>query len=387
MTIVFPVMPFIVKSYVGDPGQIALWAGILDAVYAACSLVAGPFLGALSDRIGRKPVLVVSLIGGALGWLVLGVGGALWVLLVGRMIAGLTAGDMSVGFAYMADITAPEDRARRYGLAGAVAGVATLIGPAIGGLLAPIDLAAPLFISAGLSALTALIAFGLLPESLPAERRTAGLEMSQLNPFRTIAGALGRPSLRPLLLAFGLMGFALAILATSVPVFALDVLGWGPTQVGLLLSAVGVTDIIIQGGLLGVLLRHLGERRVVILGLGSIGVASAALVFVGWLAPVPVLLVAATLLFAASEGGTGATLQGMLSQATGEDEQGWLAGSMSAIGSITQLVGPILAGVLYAQVSRTAPYILIVLVAVVAVALVRKPAAESVAESVTPATA
>jgi MFS transporter, DHA1 family, tetracycline resistance protein len=387
MTIVFPVMPFIVKGYVGDPGQIALWAGILDAVYAACSLVAGPFLGALSDRIGRQPVLVVSLVGGAIGWLVLGAGGALWVLLAGRIIAGLTAGDMSVGFAYMADITAPEDRARRYGLAGAVAGVATLVGPAIGGVLAPINLAAPLFIAAGLSALTALIAFFLMPESLRAERRTSGLVMSNLNPFRTIAAALNRPALRPLLVAFGLMGFALAILATTVPVFALDVLGWGPTQVGLLLSAVGVTDIIVQGGLLGLLLRRLGEGRVVILGLGLIGIASGVLVIVGWLVPIPALLVVATLLFAASEGGTGATLQGLLSQATGEDEQGWLAGSMSAIGSIAQLVGPILAGLLYAQVSRTAPYVLIVLVAVVAMVLVSRPAAELVTDGAAPATA
>lgn len=210
---------------------------------------------------------------------------------------------------------------------------------------------------------------------------------SNLNPFRTIAGALNRPALRPLLVAFGLMGFALAILATSVPVFAPDVLGWGPAQVGLLLSAVGVTDIIVQGGLLGLLLRRLGERRVVILGLGSIGIASAGLVLVGWLVPIPALLVVATLLFAASEGGTGPTLQGILSQATGQDEQGWLAGSMSAIGSITQLVGPILAGLLYAQVSRTAPYVLIMLVAVIAVVLVSRPAAELVTDGASPATA
>jgi len=247
--------------------------------------------------------------------------------------------------------------------------------PATGKLLtlAPVDLAAPLFVAAGLSAATALIALLALPESLPADRRSDRMTIGDLNPIRTVSGALSRPSLRPLLLAFGLMGFALAVLATSVPVFALDVLTWGPTQVGLLLSAVGVTDIVVQGGLLGIALRVLGERRLVMAGLAGIAVANGVLVLVGWLAPFPWLLVAATLLFAMAEGATGATLQGMLSRAAGEDEQGWLAGAMSAIGSITQLVGPLLAGVLYAQVSRTAPYALGVAVVLVALALVRRP--------------
>ncbi len=220
----------------------------------------------------------------------------------------------------------------------------------------------------------------VLPESLPAERRTDRVVLADLNPIRTVTGALARPALRPLLVVFGLMGFALAILASSVPVFALDVLAWGPIQVGLLLSAVGVMDIIVQGGLLGLALRVAGERRVVVMGLAGIGIASLVLVIVGSLAPLPWLLVIATLLFATSEGATGATLQGMLSQAASEDEQGWLAGAMSGIGSITQLVGPLLAGVLYAQVSPTAPYVVIVAVAAVALTLLRKPGDAPVAD-------
>ena len=192
MTIVLPVLPFVIRDYVPD-SSLALWVGILASVYALCAFVAAPFLGSFSDRFGRKPILVISVFGSALGFVLFGVGGALWVLLVSRIIDGLTAGDMPVMFAYVADITPPEDRARRYGLLGALSGIGFMIGPALGGLLAHINLAAPVFATAAIAVVIGLLSALALPESLPKQDRKASLDVAQLNPFKVIAGAFARP--------------------------------------------------------------------------------------------------------------------------------------------------------------------------------------------------
>lgn len=192
MGIVFPVLPFVVRPYVGSTGDLAFAVGAIDSVYAACALLAAPLLGALSDRIGRRPVLVASLVGSAVGWTVFGIGGAIWVLVLARIVDGLTAGDMSVAFAYLADITPAEDRAKRFGLAGAVSGVGFLVGPALGGMLAPISLTLPLFLAAATTAVTALLALVVLPESLSREQRAAA-RPADLNPIRPLFDALRRP--------------------------------------------------------------------------------------------------------------------------------------------------------------------------------------------------
>jgi DHA1 family tetracycline resistance protein-like MFS transporter len=371
MGLVFPVLPFVVGSHVTDPGATAFWVGILEAVYAACAFVAAPFLGALSDRIGRRPVLVVSLIGSAVGWALFGLGGALWILLLARVIDGLTAGDMSVAFAYLADITDPGDRARRFGLAGAVGGVGFLVGPAIGGLLASVSLTAPLFAAAAVTMLTAILAAIALPESLRAERRSTRLSLADVDPFRALRDAVTRPELGSLIVVFALAAVPLAVIASNVPVLAMDVLSWNTTQVGLLMSGVGIVDIVVQGGLLALLLRTMGERGVVIGGLLGQAVGCGLIVVMAAFVPSSSLLVVGTLSFAMAQGATGAVLQGLLSQAVGDEEQGWLAGSMSAIGSAVQMVGPLLAGLLYLRVAPFAPYLLAAGVLLAATILVR----------------
>jgi DHA1 family tetracycline resistance protein-like MFS transporter len=372
MALVFPVLPFLVGAHVGDAGSTAFWVGILEATYAACAFVAAPFLGALSDRIGRRPVLIVSLIGSAIGWVMFGLGGALWVLLLARVIDGLTAGDMSVAFAYLADITAPEDRARRFGLAGAIGGVGFLVGPAIGGLLASVNLAAPMLAAAAVSLLTAILAAAVLPESLGPERRTTRLSLSDINPLRAIGDAVHRPGLGSLILVFALAAVPLALFGGNVPVLTKDVLSWNTVEVGLLMSGVGIVDIIVQGGLLAVMLRIMGERGVVVGGLLGQAFGCGVIVVVAASLPISWVFVAGALLFAMAQGATGAVLQGLLSQAVGDDEQGWLAGSMSAIGSAVQTVGPLLAGLLYLRVAPFAPYLLAVAILFVAAVLVRR---------------
>jgi len=352
MALVFPVLPFLVGSHVGDAGSTAFWVGILEAAYAACAFVAAPFLGALSDRIGRRPVLIVSLIGSAIGWVLFGLGGALWVLLLARVIDGLTAGDMSVAFAYLADITAPEDRARRFGLAGAVGGVGFLVGPAIGGLLASVSLAAPMLAAAAVSILTAILTAVALPESLDPDRRVKRISLSDINPFAAIAGAVRRPGLGALILVFTLAAVPLALFGGNVPVFTMDVLSWNTVEVGLL--------------------RVMGERGVVLAGLLWQAFGCGLIVAVAAFLPASWLFVCAALVFAMAQGATGAVLQGLLSKAVGDDEQGWLAGSMSAIGSAIQTVGPLLAGLLYLKVAAFAPYLVASAVLLVAAVLGRR---------------
>jgi len=355
MGIIFPVLPFLTLRYVSG-GSLALWVGVLESVNALCSFLVAPFLGGLSDRIGRRPILILGAFGAAIGYVLFGIGGALWVLVVGRIIQGLTAGDMPALFAYVADITPAADRAKRYGFLGALSGVGFMAGPALGGLLARISLSAPIYATAVVALLVGLISLVLLPESLAPENKASKLKLAELHPLKVIRDAFTRKGLTGLLIGFTLITIPFTFYVSNVSVLALDSVGWGPTQVGLMVSGVGVVDIIVQGGLLGILLPRIGERGVVLSGIsvqaiGCLGLALCASVF-----QLPWLLVAACLLLAAGEGGMNAALNGMMSTSVGPDEQGWLAGGVSSIGSAIQMVGPLLAGWMYAVVGHAIPY-------------------------------
>ena len=354
MTIVLPVLPFVIAGYVPE-SSLALWVGVLEAVYALCAFVAAPFLGSLSDRFGRKPILVISVLGSAAGFVMFGIGGALWVLLVSRVIDGLTAGDMPVMFAYVADITPPEQRARRYGLLGALSGVGFMIGPAIGGFLATISLSAPLFATAGVALLIGVLSALVLPESLSAANRTKELKLESLHPVKVIADAFARPELRSLLVGFTLIAIPFAFFANNITVLAMDTVSWGPTEVGLFTSVIGVLDILIQGVLLGWLLKVFGERGVVIGGMVGQLIGCAGLALAAALLPLPAVLAAAGLIFAAGQGGMTAALDGLMSTSVGADEQGWLAGGLSSLNSAVQMTAPLIAGWFYG-VSHSAPY-------------------------------
>ena len=384
MTIVFPVLPFILQEYVPE-ASLALWVGVLESVYALCAFIAAPFLGSFSDRFGRKPILVISVLGSAVGYVMFGIGGALWVLLVSRIIDGLTAGDMPVMFAYLADITAPEDRAKRYGLLGALGGIGTMVGPAIGAFLATISLSAPVFATAAIAALIGLLSAAVLPESLKPENRSKELKLAELHPFKVISAAFARKELRAVLIAFTLVSIPFAFFVNNVSVLALDAIQWGPTQVGLLLSGVGVVDIIVQGALLGPLVKRFGERGVVIGGMVGQLIGCFGLALVASLLPLSWLLASAGLMFAAGQGGMQAALEGVMSSSVGADEQGWLAGGMSSLGSAVQMTAPLLAGWLYG-ISHGAPYWLSVgLVALAAITLARSTRNQSARPELAPA--
>jgi DHA1 family tetracycline resistance protein-like MFS transporter len=373
MTIVFPVMPFIVQSYLpaGSP-SLAVWVGVLEGVSALCAFLAAPFFGGLSDRVGRRPVIIIAAFGAVVGYLVFGIGGAIWVLLLGRIIQGITAGDMPALFAYAADITPPEQRAKRFGLLGALNGIGFMVGPALGGLLAGIDVRLPVFATAAVALLVALVSIFLLPESLAPANRTTKLDLGSLHPLKAITDALRRPELRGLLIALALLTIPFTFFSSNFSVLAIDAVSWSATQVGFLLAVIGVLDVVVQGGLLALLLPRIGERRSIVIGIIGQAFGLAALALVASVLAQPWILVLGVLMLGGFQGLTQAPLDGLVSSAAGDDEQGRVAGALQSITSGIQMLAPLLAGVLYTGIAHAAPYAIgLVLAIAAAVVLVR----------------
>ena len=315
-------------------------------------------------------VLVVSLLGSAVGYVLFGIAGGLGILLLSRIIDGITAGDMAVSMAYLADITPPEERAAQFGLAGAVGGAGFMIGPAVGGLLAHFGYAAPVFVAAAISVLIALISAFVLPETVTAEKRAAKLIVENPHLLKTIRDAFGHPDLRPLLFALTFAAVPFGFFALNASVLAKDAIAWGPTQIGLLVSVIGVLDIVIQGGLVRFLVPRIGEHRVALVGLVGQAVGCALLALVGSFLPLPLVFVVGVLLFGAAEGGTNAAVQGLISRSVPDDEQGALAGGLGSIQSLTGMLVPLLGGWAYSSLGPSVPYALGVLFLFAAIAFI-----------------
>ena len=229
--------------------------GLLALSFAAAQFLATPALGLVSDRIGRRPVLILSVLGSGLAYVVFGFAHALWLLFAARIVDGLTGGNISAAQAYIADVTPPSARAKNMGLIGAAFGLGFIFGPALGGLLARISLETPAFAAGGLSLVTAAFGYFVLPESLPPERRRREpLRLAELNPARQVGAALLRPELRPFLFALFALNFALSGLQTNFAVFTLTRFGLGPEQNAVIFSFLGIVAALMQG----VVMRRLG---------------------------------------------------------------------------------------------------------------------------------
>lgn len=259
ITIVLPLFPFLLEEYV-PAADVAVVMSALVSVFAVCTFFAAPIFGALSDRFGRKSILLVSLFGSAIGYILLGVGGALWVLFLGRIIDGVTAGNQSALFAYITDSTEPHERGKWFGYLGGAIGLGFMIGPAIGGLLGSKSVTLPFYITSGITLLSMLFITFLLPESLPVEKRTTHLTLKSFNTLTHFKEIFSMKEARTLLIMGAYFYVGLNIWQFNASIFFKDVFMWGPSLVGGVFVLVGICDILSRVVLLPQLLKKLSEQ-------------------------------------------------------------------------------------------------------------------------------
>lgn len=352
-TLILPVIPFLVGRYVATE-LIGLYVGLIVSVFALCAFCAAPVLGSLSDHYGRRPILILSLLGSAAGYVVFGLGGALWVLFAGRIIDGLTAGNIGTIYAFVADYYPPDERGRVYGFLGAVGGLGFMLGPVAGGLLGSISPVMPLFAAAGVTLVSAAWVFLALPESASQERVPFVLNWRQLNPLAQLVNVLRRPELRiPFAAAFAFF-FAGTMLQSNFAVYLTQLLQFGPTGIGWTLFGVGVIDIISQGMLSGLLLPRLGAERTTRLGL-AINAAGFALIACLLFVPTIALLGVSIFVFTLGDGLFQPAINATIANAAPVEMQGAVQGANQAQQSLARMVGPLLAAVL-SPVNLSAPY-------------------------------
>ena len=349
--ILIPLVPYMGVRFHASPE----WITPIMGSYSLCQLLAAPFWGRLSDRYGRRPILMTSLAGACVSYLILGFASSIGGLLLSRMLGGFMAGNISAAFAYAADVSVPEKRAASLGLIGAAIGIGFTVGPAVGGLLAGNNLQTasfllPATVSACLSVLAiALVAF-MLPESNTVEMRVARRATPRIGPLRLLSE---RPALRYVAIAALLVTTAQSMLDSILGLWALDRFGFGPRTVGLLIFCGAVLAVLTQGGLVRVLVPRLGESRLATIAIG---------VFVGGL------------LLVAEAAGIGATVLGLAlcgigmgafapsnsalasRQSTGHD-RGSVMGTYQSSSSLARVIGPFASGPLYAVLGSKAPFL------------------------------
>lgn len=346
--IMIPILPNLIKQFVGgDTAAASEWNVLFSTVWGVMQFVSGPILGMLSDRFGRRPVLLVSIFGLFVDFLFMAFAPSLGWLFVGRVLNGVTASSFSTANAYVADITAPADRARRFGIIGSAFGFGFIIGPTIGGLLGDVSLRLPFLVAAALCLLNALYGSLVLPESLPAARRSTTVPWRSANPLGSLAFLRERGRLVSLVAVLLLFQLGYAALPSVFVLYAGFRYGWTPGVLSLTFMATGACQIIVQMLLVGPVVRRVGERGAVLLGAGTgaLGFLIYAIAPNGWvyMAGVPVFAMA---------GFTNPGLQGLMSGRVDPQSQGRLQGVSQSTQAIASILGPPLFGLTFAWAVR-----------------------------------
>lgn len=376
--IVIPLLPFYAEHFQAGPAVVTL----LMASYSFMQFFASPVWGRLSDRYGRKPILLASLAGISLAYVWIGFAEGLWELFAARAVAGAMAGNIAAAQAYIADVTPPERRAQGMGLIGAAFGLGFILGPAIGGVLAggnPQDphVLAPALTSAALSFAAFLFALVFLEESLDSETRQKASHRTRPGRFSVLAAAWRDAELRLLVLLFFLATFTFAGLESTFALWSERVFGWGAQQNGYLFAYTGVLSAFVQGVLMQKLALWFGERRLLIQGAVALAIGLGVLPFV---ASLPLLLVSMALI-AYGAGVTNPSLGSLISLAAGKTMRGGTLGVSQSAASLARILGPAFAGAIFALLGRNAPYVagaaIMLVVLALAVRLLRRHGART----------
>jgi MFS transporter, DHA1 family, tetracycline resistance protein len=347
--IVVPLLPF----YAGPYASGAALVGLLGSLYAAMQFASGPFLGGLSDRHGRRPVLLLCLLGTSLAYLLLGLAQTLTSLLVAVVLAGAVSGTLATAQAYIADSTTKEDRARGLGMIGAAFGLGLIAGPAVGGLLSLHSLSAPALFASVLALTNCAFGYLTVPES-HAPRLLKKVPLLRLDPISQLARILKMRNVRVLLVAVLLLNLALAGLVNNFPLFSQARFGWGTTSNAFFFAFVGVCAVVTQGFLIGRLQPRFGESSLL---LGGLALVSLNLLLVS-LVPSGVLLYPIVGILALGMGLAIPSLTALISNRTPAEAQGRLMGGLQAILSLAMILGPATAGLAFDHLGIPAPYLI-----------------------------
>jgi len=333
--VIIPVLPKLVESFVNnDTAAAALWFGLFGTVFALMQFFFSPLIGALSDRFGRRPVILASNFGLGFDYVLMAVASSLGWLFLGRVISGITAASISTSFAYVADVTAPEKRAAAFGLLGAAFGVGFILGPAVGGLLGGMDPRLPFWVAAGFSFANALYGLFILPESLLRDQR-APFRWQNANPIGSFKLLRSNRGLIALASIHFISELAHVVLPSAFVLYAGYRYNWDAAMVGITLAIVGACSVVVQATLIGPFVRRFGERTSVLVGFtfGAIGFAIYALAPTGYLSWVGIP-------FQVMWGLSNPAIQALMSRVVSPTEQGQLQGANTSVTSVAQLIGP-----------------------------------------------
>ncbi|MEL6516842.1 MAG: TCR/Tet family MFS transporter [Pseudomonadota bacterium] len=349
--LIIPVMPDLIREVDGGSlAEAAVWGGLLMTVFAVMQFLCAPMMGSLSDRFGRRPILLATLLIMSLDYLVMAVAGTLWLLFAGRIVGGVMAATQSTATAFIADISKPEEKSARFGLIGAAFGVGFVLGPFIGGILAEFGTRAPFYAAAALAALNCAFGYFVLPETVTEATRRA-FSWSRSNPLGAFKQVNKLPGLGRLIAVFFLYQVAFWVYPTIWAYFTQARFGWSPQMIGISLASFGIAIAVVQGGLIRVILRHLGDRGTVMFGLTFNFFAFLALAFVTN-STLALILTPLTALGAVVT----PALQGIMSRTVADDAQGELQGVLTSAMALSMIFSPLaMTTVFFAFTNAEAP--------------------------------